>query len=306
MLGYQRYKKSFPKSIAEFGWLKNDNDAISFVGVELSLYRNEDNLLQVETRTRMGRSYWDLAQQNRTIMFLKKYIGGRFVTDEGPNRLMCSDATEPPKLPSGLYLARWIYNNALIKPKLFLDQREMKGQIAASVPTGFDWMDSLNPRFFSNNLLIPYFVAIWEDYLKSSYLMILRHTTSNDRVYKNANLNVEDLRLIAEKKLTVEEAIVEKLSFQRPNNVCANFKALDEKLDIYSVLRKPYNRRKETLFETIDKLVDLRNAFVHSGYMDTTLTDEKIQRISSDFVAAADRIYQRFGDFYSFTPRHDY
>lgn len=306
LLGYERVKDELktPNLISSYSWYDYKN-YMSFVGVELQIYK-ENGVITVDTRSRLGRSYWDLEQQNKTIKLLRVYFGGSFFTDEGKNRYMQNDKEPPTKLESGLFIARWIYNNALIKPKLYLNSRNIQGEIGKPEPTGLKFLDEMNPRLFSNNLLIPYFVAVWENYLKSSFTVLLKCIDNRDRVLKNARLTVENLKDISSGVIAVEEAIAEGLSFQRPRIIAENFKALDDKIDIYSVLRKPYKNRKKSLFDSIESIIDLRNEIVHTGNMDTNITDKNVKNIMSDFEVAVDRIYNRFGDCYKFIPNRDF
>jgi len=179
---------------------------------------------------------------------------------------------------SGCFLARWRFNNALIKPRLYLMQREMKGQVAQSGPTGYEIIDEMNPRFFSNNLLLPYLVGIWEEYFKSSFVVLLQYSKTRGSALKRAKLRQEHLEAIAAGEQNIEQSLGETLLFQRPSKVAANFKLVDPQMDIAGALRKPYRRRKTSLFDSIELCVEMRNELVHTGQMDSTLTDKRIPK----------------------------
>jgi hypothetical protein len=306
LLGYERVKNhlKIPNLISSYFWYDYKN-YMSFVGIELCIYK-KNRVVTVETRSRIGRSYWDLEQQNKTIKLLREYFGGSFSTDEGKNRYMQNDKEPPTKLESGLFISRWIYNNALIKPKIYLNSRNIEDDIGRHESSGIEFLDQMNPRLFSNNLLIPYFVAAWENYLKSSFIVLLKSIDSRDKILKNVRLTVDNLKNISSGIMSVEEAIAEVLSFQRPRIIAENFKALDDKIDLYSVLKKPYRNRKISLFDSIEAIIDLRNEFVHTGSMNTDITDKKIKSIMSDFEVAVDRIYSRFGEYYKFIPSREF
>ena len=78
LLGYKKAKDPFTleNQVGSYMWLGND-DEISFVGIELSVYKY-DEYISVQTRTRAGRSYWDLKHQNKTISLLRSVFGGSF------------------------------------------------------------------------------------------------------------------------------------------------------------------------------------------------------------------------------------
>jgi hypothetical protein len=84
-----------------------------------------------------------------------------------------------------------------------------------------------------------------------------------------------------------------------------NFKLLDSKLDIGGAMRKPYNRRKVSLYDSIETLVTARNQIVHAGEIDLGLYDDRLKTTLTDIVEAVDRAYAAIGKHYGFSPiRH--
>lgn len=306
LLGYKKCADEFsiPEQVGCYGWLADFPD-ISFVGIELSIYRS-NNVIRVETRTRAGRSYWDLKQQNKTIKYLHDYLGGSFETDEGKNKYLYRNAVEPSKLASGLYLSRWIFNNALIMPQIYMNCRTLQGDAAQEKPTGLDWMDKINPRFFSNSIIIPYILGAWEEYFRSSFVVLLQYADCNSKAYKLMRIRVEDFFDVLKNGKRLENQLADSLSFQRPVVIAANFKAINEKLDIAGCLRKPYKRRKKTLFDYLDDIVEERNLLVHTARNSMIITDKELAKMITDFEAAADRIYDLFGVVYGFAPKKIY
>jgi hypothetical protein len=71
-------------------------------------------------------------------------------------------------------------------------------------------------------------------------------------------------------------------------------------------MRKPYKRRKISLFESLESLVEGRNAFVHEGQMNMDLYDKQIKITLDDIVVAVDRAYESIGRHYGFVPIHEY
>ena len=308
LLGYVKVKDilSLENQIASYIWLGNDVE-ISFVELELSIYK-EDDYISVQTRTRAGRSYWDLKQQNKTISLLKSIFGGTFSTDEGENRYMYRElGDEPSRLTCSLYVARWIYNNAMNKCHIYLQNRELNGDISRNETTGFLWLDSLNPRLLSNNMILPYVIGCWESYFRQSYIAILKYADQiNEKALKNCRASQTDFLEIIREGRSLEEVLADSLSFQRPKIIHENFKQLDNNLDLASCLRKPYHRRKKTLFDSITETIIMRDELVHTGNTNLALYDDNIKMILNDLTAAVDRVYKEFGKVYEFTPRYDF
>jgi hypothetical protein len=281
-------------------------DYKSWVGVELDIYRSTNRRVTVTTRSRAGRSYWDLMHQNRTLKLLRDLFGGHFVTDAGRNRYWRPDEPPPRPAQSGCFIARWRLHNALGKARIYLSARGLNAPIARPEPTGLHYLDAMNPRLLSNNLLLPYIVAIWEDFHKSCFAALLRYSDRRAAVLKGARLSHERLERIAAGADTVEDAVADTLSFQRPSTIAEAYRLLDPGFDFVATLNRRYRRRRISLYDSIEKAVERRHAFVHRGDLDTTFSDHRLRTTLADFEAAADRIYQRTADHYGWVPLRDY
>ena len=68
LLGYKSTKDglSLPNRVGTYFWYE-ENEYKSWTGIELDIYR-EDSVIKIGTRSRVSRSYWDLAHQNRTLV----------------------------------------------------------------------------------------------------------------------------------------------------------------------------------------------------------------------------------------------
>jgi len=183
---------------------------------------------------------------------------------------------------------------------IYLSQRRFEGPIAQNKSSGLSFMDEMNPRLISNNLLIPYVIAVWEEYFRTTFAATLKYTNARDSVLKRARLAPTQLEKIIAKDQPTELTIAESFSFQRPRIISENFKLLDPKLDLGGALRKPYKRRKQTLFDSIDDLVSGRNAFVHRGQMNMELYDEMLKTVLDDVIVAVDRCYGAIASNYGF------
>lgn len=291
--------------IGSYMWLGND-DEISYVGVELSIYKYDD-YTSVQTRSRVGKSYWDLKHQNKTISLLRSLFGGSFETDEGKNRYMEFGGDAPSRLSCALYIARWVFHNAMIKPLIYLDTRKLTGDIAREEPTGLPWMDELNPRVLSHNMLIPYIIACWESYLRQSYIAIMKYADSiPEKALKSFRATPAELLEVVRKESDLAYILADSLSFQRPSIAAENFKQLNSRIDLKRWLSTPYHKRKKSLFDSITELVEIRDMIVHQGSMSQDFNEKKIRMIMDDLAVSADRIYDGFGSVFSFEPNKLY
>jgi hypothetical protein len=306
LLGYKKLRDApdVPNMVGSYLWY-DENDYKSWYGVELQIYR-EKGEITVNTRSTISRSYWDLKHQNKTLKTIRDLFGGHFTTDAGRNRYWHPDEPPPSPLSSGCYLARWQFHNLLGKARIYLMTRKLEGPIAREKPSGLSIIEEMNPRLLSNNLLIPYVIAVWEEYFRATFAAVLKYSNQREGALKKARLSHSQLEQIAVKEQPVERTIAECFSFQRPSSIAESFKVLDSKLDIGGAMRKPYKRRKVSLYNSIEALVEARNAFVHAGQMNMEMYDEKLQTVLADIVEAVDRAYAAIGEHYSFAPIHDY
>lgn len=307
LLGYVRLKNEFsiPDQVGSYMWVDKKGYK-SYVGVELQICRSKKGIIAIETRSRLGRSYWDLLHQNKTLKLIRDFFGGYFETDAGKNRYWRPDKKAPTPVSAGCFLARWQLHNALIKPSMYLSQRGLDQPNAKKEPTGMDFIDEMNPRLFSNNLVLPYLFAVWEHYFRESFVAILSYSPNRAQALKKSNLNILQLESVAANEVSVEQAVADIFSFQRPSKISSNFKFVDSKIDIAGVLKKPYKRRKKSLYDLIEELVEDRNEFVHSGKMNTKLTDRKLQTFIKDIEASVELCYQEFGRVLKFKPDDGY
>ena len=201
--------------------------------------------------------------QNNTIKTLREYFGGHFVTDAGRNRYYHPEKTIPSTTSSGCFLARWRFQNALTKVHTYMQNRDLKGPACKDESSGFEWLDDFNPRLLSNNLILPYVIAVWEEYFRSTFEVLFNTLDSRETVLKEVRLNGYQLEPLADKSIPFSRAVSGYFSFQRPSVISKNFKLIRKDVDIAGVLRKPYMRRKISLFDSIEILVENRNSFVH-------------------------------------------
>ena len=235
-------------------------------------------------------------------MSIRDLFGGHFTTDAGRNRYWHCDEPPPSPVSSGCYLARWAFHNAVGKVKIYLMTRRLEGTIARESSSGIPVLDQLNPRLLSNNVLVPYVIAAWEEYFRATFVAALRYSTRREGVLKRARLKYSQLESIINQEQQMERAVADSFSFQRPSTIAENFRLLDPSLDIGGAMRKPYRGRSVSLYDSIESLVEGRNKFVHSGRMNIELYDNKFKILLDDIEEAVDRAYEIIGKDYEFSP----
>jgi len=273
------YEYSYSRKHNEIGLIRNyywfdSKDYKSWSGVELSIYKNQ-NLIHVDTRTSAGRSFYDLEHQNKTMKLLRKYFKGTFRSDFGKGRYLKQDSGPPEHSASGCHLAFSDFGSNLIRAMRYYKSRSFGKQYEES--TGIYWMDRHNPKFISNILILPFICSIAEDYWKSTYIAILKYSGNKEAILKSNRISSERLTLISNNNLSVEEAFAESISFGRISMVCKHFKAIDKEIDFARILRKPYRRRKKTIFDSLEEMTEIRNEIIHRASAPIFIEDDQIK-----------------------------
>lgn len=299
LLGFRRILKPRFRSegeLAQYYWFE-DVEYRSYAGVYLSLGKDSNGQLVVYTRTIVSRSYYDLMQQNHTIRTLKKYFGGTFETDIGRERYFPNEGNPPTPAQAGCHLAFQRFGQSLIKADIYLMSRNFPQEQWKNTGN-FEFIDQLNPRLLSNNLLLPYIVSLIEEFFKSTFIALLKYSERKESLFKGKRLSSYHLLKISSGDFSIEEAVAENSSFQKVSTICQHFKDLEPDLDLAGVLRKPYRRRKKSLFETLEQLVLQRHAFIHKGHMETSFDDADVKRALDDLEASVIRCYRRITEYY--------
>jgi hypothetical protein len=264
-------------------------DYKSHRGVYVEVARR-DQALQVYLRSNISASYWDLLKLNDTIRSLRRQFGGCFQSDQGANRYFPlpekQSATE-----SGCSLAFERFEASVSRAELYLANRRFPDQFRA-FPFA-DLMAAYSPWVLSNNLLLPFVVSILEDYFKSTFVAVLKYSARKESIFKSARLSSQQLLRLSEGNVSVEALVAEGMAFQNLRVVSEAFRSVVPELDIHGILRRPYRRRRVSLWEALTELVGSRHAFVHRGEVDVTFDDEVLATRIVDTQVAVDRVHRR-------------
>lgn len=196
------------------------------------------------------------------------------------------------KAEAGCLYAYLSFENSMAKIGVYLANRNIRmPEPTRSQIRQFPFLAEVNPVIISNNILLPYLVAAIEDYFKNTFIALLRYSPKKLSILKNAKILPEDLDSIASNELTVFDAIVRTMSFQNVNKLCASFKQLDDRLDIYGILQKPYRRRKETFFKSLERIFSSRHSLIHQNQMVIDYLTADVERDVRYVREAIRRIY---------------
>ena len=122
--------------------------------------------------------------------------------------------------------------------------RKLEGPISRNNASGMEFLDEMNPRLLSNNLLVPYMIAVWEEFFRATFTACLKYSDQREAALKRARLTHTDLERIVIGSVQIEQSVAEVFSFQRPSVITRNFKLLDPKLDLAAPMRNLFDAEK--------------------------------------------------------------
>jgi hypothetical protein len=99
---------------------------------------------------------------------------------------------------------------------------------------------------------------------------------------------------ISNGETSIEEGIARTMSFQNMDKVIAYFKQLDKGLDFAYVLKKPYRRRKESLYQSMVTFFEQRHRLVHRNELRSDYSNEKLSKDINNAKVVAKRSYSVF------------
>jgi len=94
-----------------------------------------------------------------------------------------------------------------------VDYRKFEGKQWENLGV-IEFLDGINPRVLSNNLLLPYLIATLEDYFKSTYIALLKYSNNKPKILKGLRLVGDAVVSIADGTIQLEDAAASSMSFQ--------------------------------------------------------------------------------------------
>ncbi len=207
ILGYKKLTRDeidIKEKVTPFSFYK-DEDYKYFEGVYAEVYLDDSGRLVVHIRTTIWRSKYDSDFHNFTIKQLKKRFGGEFESDYGKGRYLKYDGVVREKAESGCYLAFSKFEDNLKRAKMFIDFRPFSKKDFE--PKEIELININDPVIVSNNMVVPFLVAIIEDYFRSTYVALLKFSPKRSSIFKNVRLAGDVINLVGSGELPIVEAV---------------------------------------------------------------------------------------------------
>lgn len=266
----------------------------SFSGVLAFVHQQDNKKISVNLHTQIWCIRSDVEKLNWTAKQIHKRFGGTLKSDYGKNRYIPLPKFNVKGAEAGCYIAYSSFEQTLRTVEAYLSSVEFKTSFP---PLGtFPELDKLNPIVVSNNVLVPFVVSAIEEFFKSCYIAILKFSDPDKKqaVFNNARLYADEMVKISNGEVSIEEGIARAMSFQNMDKIIAYFKQLDKGLDLTGALKKPYRRRKESLYSSMANFFEQRHRLIHQNEMQTDYSNDKLLKDLHNAKVVAKRSYSVF------------
>ena len=264
-----------------------DEDYKYLYGVILRIKNTPDGLL-VHTRNPIYCSDYDLKYQNYVMKQLKQYFGGYFYSDYGKNRYFPVDVDKTTPAERGCYAAHFRLSNLFNDIRFLVNNYNEDEKVAKM----FEDFGTPSGNALLSNISTTYISSIIENYFRQLYVALLKYSEKKERLISSVRVNNFDLFEVSESKLSIEEAVALAKSFQNINKINTYFLEINKKIDIRGILSKPYHRRKETLYETLNRVLEHRHSLVHRMNIDIGYKKDDVLKDINSVEVALTKVYK--------------
>ena len=247
-----------------------------------------DNQISVWLRTPIFCNYFDLEYLNSTLRQLRRRFGGSFISDEGKNRYFIKKYRQDSPAERGCFAAHFRLGNEFASLRSLL----LKYPDTDPSDKALEYMGLSSNASLLANISLTYASSIIENYFRDLYIALLKYSEKKEKIISNTRFNNFDLFQVSEKKASIEQAVAFSKSFQNIHKINTHFKELDSRIDIYGILSKPYRNRKETLFQTINRVLEHRHALVHRLNVEMQYKQQEALKDIQSIEMAFDNIYE--------------
>ena len=273
----------------------NDNDCVSFDGVEATIYKiSDDEKMKnncsewiLHTRTTASASREDKSQQNNIIKKARQIFKGTFYNDwYGTNKY--TDINDYQKLSSPERCLTLMFNNLDNKiNSLEFSLKSYKSPFEAQLSNITDesilnLIKPQDPSIVLFNSMIPFLVSLIEYLFSQSFLILIKYNTyAQSEIQKETfKVSFQDALNIEKGLLSTEELITNNFTFQNMNHTNKAFKKYLN-IDILNIFskRKKIDNKLIRLNIKLEEIIELRHSMIHHFGYDNVINKEEFEKL---------------------------
>lgn len=258
----------------------------------------EKNRLMMHFRTFIHCCDYDLFYINHTIKTIKGLFDVSFFTDYGKNRYFKHNKFVI-KGEAGVYKALFDIENDFENMKLYIDIMKRTPIIANNQQLKENFPEIFSQEFLFSTMGLPYLCSIIEDFFRNTFIALFKYSENKEKILNKIRYNNYDIERVLQEKISLEEAIARGTSFQNIKKIIDNFSYIDSKMDIKSCLLKPYRKRKESLYQALNRILEQRHNFIHSKIVTFKYDLNELKRDVELVEVALKRVYKYIVNYYN-------
>jgi hypothetical protein len=273
LLGYRRARSdSISRKLkATPFYYPAENDPGRLSGVTSLVMPVKEGGLIATSRANIWCSFRDTEIQNHTLKSLRRFFGGNFESDLGRNRYFKNNGINREGLEAACFLATFRFLNSVPRLLNTLEWSERAADRKPEKHKEMPWLNMMSPPVFVANVSVVFLVSLLEDFFKSIMVEILKEEGDLVNINRFSNLSNSAVARVRKREITIEDAMVEGLSFQNVKQLRKNFTGLRVGSIIDKFLGEPLSRRGKNTKrreQVLQEIFDRRHRLVHDAEVD--------------------------------------
>ena len=255
LLKYQELDKDY--------FFYNDNDSEEhFTGVTLTIEKDKSENLELYLRTTIWTTVADTEYTNLTLSEVSKRFGGYYRTENGKNKPYKFEGIERRNSEAGCFTVFMTFRNNMVKPNVFCQHLEMELE---KRPLSNDlWIvNEHHPVSIGMNISIPFLISVFEEYFRSTFIVLLKWSDNKKEILKSLRINTEDLADVSSGISSIEKIASRNISFQNISSINSAFDKISKEIKFIHLLKSKDPEKK--YFEKINKLIEFRHQIIHNN-----------------------------------------
>jgi hypothetical protein len=199
-----------------FYFYNNNNSEEHFTGVELDICQTKPNI-ELHLRTTVWTTIADTEFVNLTLKEVSKRFGGYFRTENGKNKVYKFEGVVRRGAEAGCYTVFHTFQSNMAQPNIFFQHLE---SIEKDKPLTDMWViNKFHPTSIGMNITVPFLISVFEEYFRSTYVVLLKWSDKKKEILKSSKINSEDLADVADGLNSVEKLVARYISFQNLDSI---------------------------------------------------------------------------------------
>ena len=254
LLKYKELEKNY--------FFYNDNDSEEhFTGVTLTIQKNKTENLELFLRTTIWTTVADTEYTNLTLSEVSQRFGGYYRTENGKNKPYKFQGTERRNAEAGCFTVFMTFKNNMVKPYVISKYLEM--ELEKNPLTDLWIVNENHPVSIGMNISIPFLISVFEEYFRSTFIVLLKWSDNKKDILKSLKINTEDLADVSNGISSIEKIASRNISFQNISSINSAFDKISKEIKFIHLLKSKKPKKKH--FERIIKLIEFRHQIIHNN-----------------------------------------